>query len=369
MNKEFFRSLEMLEADYGIPRDYMIEKIEAAMISALKKEYDKPNMRVRVSLNNDKEDLTFYRQREVVEEVVNDDVEISLEDANAKRKTKKYKIGDTYENEIKAKDLKRVSVGAARQVIVHNIREAQKKMLQQSYEKRREEIISARVEKIDSETGDILLDLGDHNAILAENEQIPGEVLKIGDTVRVFIQEVDRRINGVQITISRRHTSFLRRLFELEVPEIASGDIVLASIARDPGVRSKVSVYSRAEGIDAVGACIGEGRSRIESVMRESAGERIDIIPFYEDKTEYIKAALSPAAIESVVMVEPNSAKVLVNSDQLSLAIGRGGQNARLAAKLTSCKIDITDDLESFENAKNYAQTIESLKAAAATEE
>ncbi len=369
MNKEFFRSLEMLEEDYGIPRDYMIEKIEAAMVSALKKEYDKPNIKVRVNLNDDKEDLTFYRQREVVEVVENDDVEISLEDANAKRRSKKYKVGDTYENEIKAKDLKRVSVGAARQVIVHNIREAQKKMLQQSYERRREEIITAVVDKIDSESGDILLNLGDSQAVLPEKEQIPGEDLRIGDTVKVFIQEVDRKINGVQVTISRRHTSFLRRLFELEVPEVTSGEVIIASIARDPGMRSKVSVYSRVEGIDAVGACIGENRSRIENITNEISGERIDIIPFAETKADYIKAALAPAAIEGVVMVEANSAKVLVNSDQLSLAIGRGGQNARLAAKLTGCKIDITDSVESFEEAKSLVKSMEAIKASATVQE
>jgi len=175
MNKEFFRSLEQLEQDYGIDKDYMVEKIKAAMVSALKKEYDKPNIEVRVQLNSDKEDLQFFRQRTVVEEVVNDDVEISLEDA--KRKSKRYKVGDIYENEIKAKDLKRVSVGAARQVIVHNIREAQKQMLQQSYEKRREEIVSAVVDKIDRDTGDAIIDLGDHKAILSLKEQIPGEKL------------------------------------------------------------------------------------------------------------------------------------------------------------------------------------------------
>lgn len=342
MNKEFFRSLEQLEQDYGIDKDYMVEKIKAAMVSALKKEYDKPNIEVRVQLNSDKEDLQFFRQRTVVEEVVNDDVEISLEDA--KRKSKRYKVGDIYENEIKAKDLKRVSVGAARQVIVHNIREAQKQMLQQSYEKRREEIVSAVVDKIDRDTGDVIIDLGDHKAILSLKEQIPGEKLELGQTIRVFIQEVDRRANGVSVTISRKHTGFLRRLFELEVPEIASGDVVLASIARDPGSRSKVAVYSRVEGIDAIGACIGQNKSRIEGILSELAGEKVDVINYSEDKVEYIKSALLPATVNAVVMLDTASAKVYVDPEQLSLAIGRGGQNARLAAKLTGCKIDITGE-------------------------
>ncbi len=342
MNKEFFRSLELLEQEYGIDKDYMVEKIEAAMISALKKEYDKPNIRVRVQLNSDKEDLQFFRQRDVVEEVVNDDVEISL--AEAKLKSRRYKIGDVYENEIKAKDLKRVSVGAARQVIVHNIREAQKKMLQQSYERRREEIVSAVVDKIDRATGDVIIDLGDHKAILTLKEQIPGETLEVGQNIRVFIQEVDRRANGVSITISRRHTGFLRRLFELEVPEIAAGDIAIMGIARDPGSRSKVAVCSRAEGIDAIGACIGQNKSRIENIVEELAGEKVDIISYSEDKTEYIKSALLPATVNLVVMIDTASAKVYVDPEQLSLAIGRGGQNARLAAKITGCKIDITGD-------------------------
>ncbi|MBE6669000.1 MAG: transcription termination/antitermination protein NusA [Ruminococcaceae bacterium] len=342
MNKEFFRSLELLEQEYGIDKDYMVDKIKAAMVSALKKEYDKPNIEVRVQLNSEKEDLQFFRQRTVVEEVVNDDVEISLEEA--KRKSKRYKVGDIFENEIKAKDLKRVSVGAARQVIVHNIREAQKQMLQQSYEKRREEIVSAVVDKIDRDTGDVIIDLGDHKAILSLKEQIPGEKLEIGQSIRVFIQEVDRRANGVSVTISRKHTGFLRRLFELEVPEIASGDVVLASIARDPGSRSKVAVYSRVEGIDAIGACIGQNKSRIEGILSELAGEKVDVIGYSEDKVEYIKSALLPATVKAVVMLDTASAKVYVAPEQLSLAIGRGGQNARLAAKLTGCKIDITGD-------------------------
>lgn len=342
MNKEFFRSLELLEQEYGIDKDYMVDKIKAAMVSALKKEYDKPNIEVRVQLNSEKEDLQFFRQRTVVEEVVNDDVEISLEEV--KRKSKRYKVGDIFENEIKAKDLKRVSVGAARQVIVHNIREAQKQMLQQSYEKRREEIVSAVVDKIDRDTGDVIIDLGDHKAILSLKEQIPGEKLEIGQSIRVFIQEVDRRANGVSVTISRKHTGFLRRLFELEVPEIASGDVVLASIARDPGSRSKVAVYSRVEGIDAIGACIGQNKSRIEGILSELAGEKVDVIGYSEDKVEYIKSALLPATVKAVVMLDTASAKVYVAPEQLSLAIGRGGQNARLAAKLTGCKIDITGD-------------------------
>ena len=347
MNKEFFRSLELLEQEYGIDKDYMVDKIKAAMVSALKKEYDKPNIEVRVQLNSEKEDLQFFRQRTVVEEVVNDDVEISLEEA--KRKSKRYKLGDIFENEIKAKDLKRVSVGAARQVIVHNIREAQKQMLQQSYEKRREEIVSAVVDKIDRDTGDVIIDLGDHKAILSLKEQIPGETLEIGQSIRVFIQEVDRRANGVSVTISRKHTGFLRRLFELEVPEIASGDVVLASIARDPGSRSKVAVYSRVEGIDAIGACIGQNKSRIEGILSEIAGEKVDVIGYSEDKVEYIKSALLPATVKAVVMLDTASAKVYVSPEQLSLAIGRGGQNARLAAKLTGCKIDITGDALEFE--------------------
>lgn len=342
MNKEFFRSLEQLEQDYGIDKDYMVEKLKAAMVSALKKEYDKPNIEVRVQLNGEKEDLQFYRQRTVVEEVVNDDVEISLEEA--KRKSKRYKVGDIYENEIKAKDLKRISVGAARQVIVHSIREAQKQMLQQSYEKRREEIMTAVVDKMDRDTGDAIIDLGDHKAILSLKEQIPGEKLEPGKVIKVFIQEVDRRINGVSITISRRHTGFLRRLFELEIPEVASGDVVIASIARDPGSRSKVAVYSNAEGIDAIGACIGQNKSRIGNILAEIAGEKVDIINYSEDKVEYIKAALLPATVNAVVMLDTASAKVYVDPEQLSLAIGRGGQNARLAAKLTGCKIDITGD-------------------------
>ena len=352
----------------------MIEKIKDAMVSALKKEYNKPNINVRVDLNPDKEDLSFYRQRVVVEEVVNEDVEISLEDA--KKKNKRYKIGDTYETEIKAKELKRTSAGAARQIIISAIREANKKATNQRLENKRESIISAKVEKINSETGDALIsfDDGKYEAILLAKEQIPGEELRINQVVRVFIQEVEKRGGGISATISRRHTSFLRRLFELEVPEIAAGDVILASIARDPGSRSKVSVYSRADGIDAIGACIGQNKVRIESIVRELAGEKVDIIPFSESNEEYIKAALSPAAVEDVVMLEAKSAKVYVTPDQFSLAIGKAGQNVRLAAKLTGCKIDITDNAEIFGEAKAFADKLdaareEALKVAAKSTE
>ena len=220
----------------------------------------------------------------------------------------------------------------------------------------------------------ISFDEGKYEAVLLAKEQIPGEELRLDQVIRVFIQEVDKRGGGTSATISRRHTSFLRRLFELEVPEIASGDVILSSIARDPGSRSKVSVYSRADGIDAIGACIGQNKVRIESIVRELAGEKVDIIPFSEDKAEYIKAALSPAAVEGVIMLEPNNAKVYVTPDQLSLAIGKAGQNVRLAAKLTGCKIDITDNYEVFEEAKAFADQLdavreEALKAAKSAED
>ena len=343
MNKEFFRALALLEEEKGISKEKMLEDIEKAMVAALKKEYEKTNIEVRVHINPDKEDVTFYRQKRIVETVVNEDVEISLEDA--KKKSKRYKLGEIYETEIKAKDLKRISASQARQIIINAVRDASKRATAQRLEKKREHIITARVEKIHPQTKDALICFDDekYQVILAESEQIPGEELKVDQLIKVFVQEAERRDGGKSVIISRRHTGFLRRLFELEVPEIASGDVVLASIARDPGSRSKVSVYSRAEGIDAIGACIGQNKSRIESIVRELAGEKVDIIPYSEDKGEYIKAALSPASVEYVVMQAPQSAQVYVASNQFSLAVGKAGQNVRLAAKLTSSKIDIID--------------------------
>ncbi len=337
MNSEFFTALDMLEKEKGIPKAYMLEKTEAALVAAYKKAYD--NMNVRVAVDEAKKDIKLYQQKEVVEEVTNPTTQISLEDA--KEISKRYTVGKIVETEIKTKNLSRIAAGAAKSVITQAIREAEKAIKREAYELIREEIITATVLKVDSETGDALIDTDTSKAVLKKNDQIPGEILRVGDKIKVYVSEVNREDRGPLVLLSRKDPGLVRRMFELEVPEIKDGIVAIKSIAREAGSRTKIAVYSRSEDVDAVGACIGNRGMRISAVLDELAGEKIDIIPYSENAEEFVKAALAPATVISVISTGERSCKVIVTPDQLSLAIGKEGQNARLAARLTGYKIDI----------------------------
>lgn len=341
MNKEFFAALELLYQEKGIPKEYMLEKIEAALVSAYKKEYGS-SANVRVFIDEAKEDVKVYQQREVVEEVINPKSEISLEEARAK--SKKYKVGDIIETEVKTKNFRRLSAGAAKSVIIQGIREGERKVMQEAYESKREEIINATVSKIDPVSGNVLLETGTSHATLLKSEQIPGEVFSVGDRILVYVLEVNKDAKGPLVTLSRKSPGFVRRMFELEVPEIQDGIVIIKGVSREAGSRTKLAVYSRDEDVDPVGACIGNHSMRITSIIDELRGEKIDIIKYSEIPEEYIAAALAPATVNSVELVEERSARVLVDADQLSLAIGKEGQNARLAARLTGFKIDIKSE-------------------------
>ena len=337
MNSEFFTALDMLEKEKGIPKAYMLEKTEAALVAAYKKAYD--NMNVRVAVDEAKKDIKLYQQKEVVEEVTNPTTQISLEDA--KEISKRYTVGKIVETEIKTKNLSRIAAGAAKSVITQAIREAEKAIKREAYELIREEIITATVLKVDSETGDALIDTDTSKAVLKKNDQIPGEILRVGDKIKVYVSEVNREDRGPLVLLSRKDPGLVRRMFELEVPEIKDGIVAIKSIAREAGSRTKIAVYSRSEDVDAVGACIGNRGMRISAVLDELAGEKIDIISYSENAEEFVKAALAPATVISVISTGERSCKVIVTPDQLSLAIGKEGQNARLAARLTGYKIDI----------------------------
>ncbi len=337
MNSEFFTALDMLEKEKGIPKAYMLEKTEAALVAAYKKAYD--NMNVRVAVDEAKKDIKLYQQKEVVEEVTNPTTQISLEDA--KEISKRYTVGKIVETEIKTKNLSRIAAGAAKSVITQAIREAEKAIKREAYELIREEIITATVLKVDSETGDALIDTDTSKAVLKKNDQIPGEILRVGDKIKVYVSEVNREDRGPLVLLSRKDPGLVRRMFELEVPEIKDGIVAIKSIAREAGSRTKIAVYSRSDDVDAVGACIGNRGMRISAVLDELAGEKIDIIPYSENAEEFVKAALAPATVISVISTGERSCKVIVTPDQLSLAIGKEGQNARLAARLTGYKIDI----------------------------
>lgn len=346
MNKEFFVALDLLEKEKGIPKEYMLEKIEAALLSAYKKEQGN-NTNVRIVLDPVKEDVRVYQQRTVVEEVENDVAEISLEDAQ--KIAKKYTLGTVVETELKTKNFRRLSATAAKQVIIQAIREKERSMAIEVYESKREEIITATVLKIDDSDGAIVLATGTSNVVLPKTEQIPGETFTVDQRVKVFISEVlgnrdqlDRR--GPLVTLSRVHPGLVKRLFELEIPEIQDGVVLVKGVAREAGSRTKIAVMSRDPDVDPVGACIGNHGMRIAGILDELHGEKIDIVKYSEDPAEFIAAALAPATVQSVTLEGERVCRVIVAPDQLSLAIGKFGQNARLAAHLTGYKIDIKSE-------------------------
>lgn len=338
MNAEFFNALDELERVKGIPKDYMLEKVTAALTSAFKKEHGSDN--VRIVLDPVKKDVKVYKQRTIVEEVNDPKTEISLEEA--RQLSRRNVLGGVVENEVKTKNFGRLSAQAAKQVIIQGIREAETSNMIREYEKKREEVITATVTKTADDTGAIVIDTGTSEAVLIKEEQIPGESFAVGDKIKVFVTEVRRAGDeGPVVTLSRTHPGLVKRLFELEVPEIEDGTVIIKGIAREAGSRSKIAVYSREEDVDAVGACIGNHGMRIGNIINELSGEKIDIVEYSEDSAAFISAALSPADVVSVEIEGEKNAKILVTNDQLSLAIGKEGQNARLAARLTGFKIDI----------------------------
>ena len=337
MNADIFNALELLEKE-GIPQSYMIEKIEQALTSAFKKEYG-PTALMRVDMDMTKKKIKAYLQKEVVEVVEDPVCQISLEEA--KSVSKKYKLGMMVEKEVKTDAFRRTSAAAAKSVIIQGIREGKRQAMQEAYENKKEEIITVTVGKIDRENGDVMLELDQGTNWLPFAEQIPGEHLTVGQKIKVFLTEINHEAKGPVISLSRVHPKLVWRLFELEVPEIQDGIVIIRGVSREAGSRSKIAVYSRDADVDAVGACIGNRNMRIDAIISELNGEKIDIVKYSETPEEYIAAALAPATVNSVVMTGERACRVTVDPDQLSLAIGREGQNVRLAARLTGYKIDI----------------------------
>ena len=337
MKDDIFEALELLEKE-GIPKAYMIEKIEQALTSAFKKEYG-PTALMRVEMDPNKKKTKAYLQKEVVEVVEDPVCQISLEEARAI--SKKYQIGMMVEKEVKTDAFRRTSAAAAKSVIIQGIREGKRQAMQEAYENKKEELITVTVSKIDRENGDALLELDQGTNWLTKAEQIPGEQLQVGQKIKVYLTEVNHEAKGPVISLSRIHPKLVWRLFELEVPEIQDGIVIIRGVSREAGSRSKIAVYSRDADVDAVGACIGTRNMRIETIISELNGEKIDIVKYSEAPEEYIAAALAPATVNSVTMVGERACRVTVDPDQLSLAIGREGQNVRLAARLTGYKIDI----------------------------
>ena len=341
MNAEFFNALDVIEKEKGIPKEYMIAKIEAALANACRKEVG-PTAVVRVQLDPVKNDFRVFWQRTVVAEGEVEDVKTQISLPDAKAMSRRHKLGGVVEVELKTKTFRRLSAIAGKQMIIQAIRDAERERQTREYEEKKEEIITAIVDKVDTTSGNLILDTGTGYATLLKEEQIPGETHEVGDRLKVFISEVKSgETRGPIVTLSRIHPNFIKRLFELEIPEIQDGTIVIKGVSREAGSRSKISVESRDENVDAIGSCIGKNGMRISAILAELAGEKIDIIKYSDNLPEYVAEALSPAKVISVEMDGERSCKVTVSPDQLSLAIGKEGQNAKLVAKLTGCKIDI----------------------------
>ena len=341
---ELILAMEELEKENGVKKEEMLATIETALVTAYKRNYDCEEENVKVTMDKETGEIHVYMQKEVVEEVENDKTQISLEEAQ--KINKKIKVGDILDNELVPKNFGRIAAGTAKQVIIQKIRESSREFLYNEFNDRIGEIVSGIVQKADG--GIVVVDLGRLEGIMPVKEQIPSERYHVNDKIRACIVGVEKGIKGsTQVIISRSHNDFVRKLFELEIPEIYEGLIEIKSVSRDPGNRCKVAVYSQNENIDPVGSCVGQKGIRIQNIINELDGEKIDVIEWNEDPSIYISSALLPAQVMAVdIKEEEHFAQVIVPDDQLSLAIGKAGQNARLAARLTNWKIDIKSETQ-----------------------
>ncbi len=362
MNAEFFGALAQLEKEKGISMDYMLERVSNALIAAYKKDeagrsdnkYKIENVYVEPDLES--KEINMYAKKEVVDIVEDPLTEISLEDARLINKATEY--GDIVPVDIKTKEFGRIAAGTAKQVIIQAIREAERGMVTAEFSSKEHEILTATIMRVDPKTGNALLEMTTKGekieGTLHTNEQAKNDILVEGEHIKVYVLEVKKNAKGhPQISISRTHPGLVKRLFELEVPEIEQGIVEIKSIAREAGNRTKMAVYSKDENIDPIGACVGKMQARVSAVVSEIGGEKIDIIKYNEDVATFVAAALAPATVVACKVLEgAKSCVAVVPDNELSLAIGKEGQNARLAAKLTGSKIDIKPesavDLENF---------------------
>ncbi len=349
MNSEIFRALDELETEKRIDKAYMMGKITQALATAYKKDSGEADANVVVDVDYEKQSFEVYIQKTVVEEVENDRAQISLE--QAKEISAKYEMGDVVNIPVSTAKFGRIAAQNAKQVIIQGIREAERNMMIKELSEKEHELLTGVVYKVDSRTGSIIFEIVGKNdksdAILTPSEQIRGEIFNVGDHVKLYVLEVKPSMSGnaPHVMVSRTHPNLIKRLFELEVPEITDGTVMIHSVAREAGSRSKIAVSSDNPNVGAIGACVGPKGARVASVVDELCGEKIDIINYSEDMCEFVAAALAPAEVISVDMLDGGkSCRVIVPDDQLSLAIGKEGQNGRLAAKLTGFKSDIKSE-------------------------
>lgn len=348
MNADFFAAIEELEKEKGIPSGYIFEKIEQALLAAFRKDNPRFGENVVVNIDPVKKRVEMNVMKLVVEEVENENEEISLE--NAKKIRKRIKLGDELAIPVEVKKFGRIAAQTAKQVIIQGIREAERGIIYEEFNSKEGEVLSAVVSRVEPRTGAVFVRLSSNNELtetmLPHTERIKDEILREGDRIKVYVVEVKKLSKGPQVMISRTHPNLVKRLFEVEVPEIFDGVVEIKSIAREAGSRTKMAVYTSDPDLDPIGACVGPRGGRVSAVVDELYGEKIDIIKYSEDPAEYVASALAPSEVVSVTLAEDGSkaCQVVVPASQLSLAIGKEGQNARLAAKLTGYKIDIRPD-------------------------
>ncbi|CDC06879.1 MAG TPA: transcription termination factor NusA [Clostridiaceae bacterium] len=342
-NKELILALEELEKEKGIKKEYLLEAIETALVTAYKRNFDSLE-NVRVEMDHQTGATHVYAIKEVMEKANDEDTEISLKEAQ--KINPDLKEGDTVETEIVPRDFGRIAAQTAKQVIIQKLREVEREIVYNEFNERKGEIVSGLIQKADHNI--VVMDLGKLEGVMPLKEQIPTEHYKVNDKIKGYVLDVEKGAKGApQVIVSRSHPDFVRKLLEFEIPEIYEGVIEIKSVSRDPGYRSKVAVYSPDQNIDPVGSCVGQKGVRIQNVINELNGEKIDVIEWNEDPSIYIASALLPAKILAVdIKEEEKFAQVVVPDDQLSLAIGKSGQNARLAARLTNWKIDIKSETQ-----------------------
>ncbi len=374
--QEFFAAIALIEKERGIPKSYMMDKITQALVSAYKRDHEGVTDNVFIEADEEKCTVRMFIKKEVVEEVDNPSTEMALDEA---RKTlPSAQLGDMLRIEIKPRNFGRIAAQTARQVIIQGMREAEHSMIYETFSSKEHDMMVGTVVRVDPRNGGVSVRLfseGEHtDAYLAPSEQVRGEEIREGDRLRVFIVEVRRSSRGPQVQVSRTHPGLVKRLFEMEVPEIYDGTVEIRSIAREAGSRSKLAVWSEDPNVDPIGACVGPKGARVNNVVAELRNEKIDIVKFSEDPGEYIAAALAPSDVIAVRTLEDGkNCRVTVPDDQLSLAIGKEGQNARLAARLTGYKIDIKsvsaahewEEEDAAAEAERLAREAEEAEAAA----
>lgn len=344
INKDFFSALEALEKEKGISQAVFFEALKNALNAASRRKPDSPMGTIDIKLNAEKGSVEFFATREVVEEVVDREKEISLEDAQKIKKS--YKVGDKHVEKFTPKDFSRIAAQTAKQVILQKLRETERDAAISELANKEGELYVGIIRKKDEKAVYIEFGRGQVEGIMMVSDQVPGETYNVNDKIKVYVKKIKNGFKGVQVLVSRSSTNFVRKLFEAEVPEIKAGLVTIKEISREPGARTKIAIYSQDSRVDAIGACVGNKGARVNTIVQELNGEKIDIIPWSENPLEFIAKALLPAKVLFVTQIDDNAARVVVPDDKLSLAIGKDGQNARLAVKLTGWKIDVKSETQ-----------------------